>query len=546
MVGLEPASATDSGSPVVASTEDLARTIVFSKDQPPLAEGGNTGQRYADVGNFYVRNNTTNTYQLLIPGGGEGKLSFADATSDGSRILLETSAQLTEGAEEGKPNLYVWDEGTLSLVAADAVAGPSNFETGPAGGAAGGYYTQYTISQDGSRIFLTDLANGQIYAYSRSEGRAIDISPGPAQWRDATPDGKLVFYTEGVDKELYRFNIEAAEDGENNKPEPLASDAVGMLGISTDGSYAYFADNDGNIYEWHEGSSTLIGNVSTFYDNGDWFARCNCNGVEPGEGEKTSRVSASGEVLLFTRLTGNFFAIYRYEAANKKLACVSCNPTGAPATKSAFLLKKPPFFSATSSQVFLTRNLSANGDRVFFQTEEALVHGDVNHQSDVYEWEREGSGSCVVGSGNNSGGCLYLISTGTSSTAESYFGNADAEGDNVFFFTRQSLVGQDQDYNADLYDARVNGGMESQNLPPVPTCTTEEVCRGALPLAPELGVPSSATFAGTGNLAPQAEAKEKPKTKPTKLKGKKKKRKSQKRKNKAKELGGHRERRRGA
>ena len=113
----------------------------------------------------------------------------------------------------------------------------------------------------------------------------------------------------------------------------------------------------------------------------------------------------------------------------------------------------------------MTRNLSEDGSRVFFQTQEALVPQDKNGQTDVYEWEREGAGSCEHASASfsaSNGGCLYLISTGESDKP-SYFGDASANGSNVFFFTRQSLVGQDRDENYDIYDARIDGGIAAQN-----------------------------------------------------------------------------------
>ena len=174
----------------------------------------------------------------------------------------------------------------------------------------------------------------------------------------------------------------------------------------------------------------------------------------------------------------------------------------------------------------MTRNLSSDGNRVFFQTEEALVSGDTNNQLDVYEWERAreetnpqetaATDSCKRTSPSFSeqdGGCLYLISTGQSAQP-SYFGDASESGDDVFFFTRQSLVSQDEDLNVDVYDARVDGGIAAQNPPPPPApCTGETSCRGVSDPPSALGVPSSATIAGEGNLAPQPEAKPNPKPK---------------------------------
>src|ERR1700735_1439192 len=99
----------------------------------------------------------------------------------------------------------------------------------------------------------------------------------------------------------------------------------------------------------------------------------------------------------------------------------------------------------------MTRNLSVEGTRIYFQTAEALLPEATDGQENVYEWEQEGVGSCGVGESDENGGCLYLISTGQS-TNPSYFGDASENGSDVFFFTRGSLVGQDRDDNADIYD----------------------------------------------------------------------------------------------
>ena len=471
--GLEPPSAVGFGSAVYGRTENLDETIVFSSDQPPLAPGGQE-----EGGNYYIRDSNTGEYQLFVRG--NASLAFADATPDGSSILFESPAALLPGVTEGSPNLYEWHEGELKLVAEDAVAGPRNYEGGEPG-AKGRYYTENTLSLNGSRIFFTKLDNQEVYVYLPFDGNSLKISHSAAEWRNATPDGTFAFYTEN--EVLYRFNVEAAENGKEEVPEPVGSGVIGTLGVSNNGEYAYFANTDGGLLEWHEGTTAkLVANVSSLFDNSNWLGRCNCNGEKPGEGEKTARVTPDGQTMLFT----TNLTLDRFEASTDKVTCVSCNPTRPFAGGAAYLTQEPPYVTASTPIVFLTRNLSEDGDRVFFETEAALVPEDINNHMDVYEWEREGAGSCTAGSGNGSGGCLYLISTGTSSAAESYFGDADAEGNNVFFFTRQSLVGQDQDYNSDLYDARVEGGIAAQNLPTAVPCTSEEACRGSLPSLPRI------------------------------------------------------------
>ena len=193
---------------------------------------------------------------------------------------------------------------------------------------------------------------------------------------------------------------------------------------------------------------------------------------------------------------------------------MSCNPSGTPATSEAYLAGNLSITTAPERNAFLTRNLSEDGSRCFFQTQEALVSQDKNRQTDVYEWEREGAGGvdgCSSASATfsaSSGGCLYLISTGESGDP-SYFGDASADGSDVFFFTRQALVGQDRDENDDVYDARVEGGIAAQNPLPQSSCTGEG-CLAPVAPAPAFLVPASATFAGAQNPAWRPVAKPKP------------------------------------
>lgn len=429
--------------------------------------------------------------------------------------------------------------------AGGSVAGPGGPALGEEtiGGAAGDFYTQDTISADGSRAFFSDAGTGRIYMREPEAGKTIPVSAGiePAYWRAATANGSEVFYTEG--KDLYRFNIDRFEESKKPEPEalaearePLTSGAAGVLGtlgIATEsGSYAYFvatgvlADNENsnkgkaeegkaNLYEWHSDEAVFIARLSTKgrYDEYDWRDFYSPNpGAAPATGEKSSRITPDGTSVLFAsqaQLTSydndGQGELYLYDAVSRRLTCVSCNPSGTPATSPAHLAGNLLTSVAPERNAFLTRNLSDDGSRVFFQTKEALVPGDTNGQTDVYEWEREGAGSCERTSASFSerdGGCLYLVSTGQSAQP-SYFGDASADGRNVFFFTRQSLVGQDRDENYDVYDARVDGGIAAQNPSPPASCTGEG-CLGPGASPPVFGAPSSATLTGDDNLTPVA------------------------------------------
>jgi hypothetical protein len=453
-----------------------------------------------------------------------GGFSFADASADDSVILFEDPLALpgTEGAQEGVPNLYEWDEGRPRLVAADAVAGPSGIRK-----EGRKYYTQGTVSESGARIFFTSLATGLIYMHE-DMGIPVAVSSGSAEWLAATPDGSSVFFTEGGG--LYRWckrvpGGEPCED-EHKEGEPVTrqvadttADVQGTLGISNDGSYIYFVargkglagenaegrepiEGGFNLYEWHTGDSTsqppattYIASLAGTFDESDWRGFEEGASSEPQEGRKSSRVTPKGTALLFASVASlsgydnaEHIEIYLYDALDAKLMCVSCNPSGRAATASVYLSRLTLQYLAVPpirENGYSTRNLSESGSRVFFQTEEALVSKDANGLSDVYEWE---------------GGQLYLISSGQGNSL-AYFGDASASGNDVFFFTRQPLVAQDQDDNVDLYDARVDGGIAGQNVVPPPPCAGN-TCHSGVGPVPVFGTPASAVFSGAGNVSP--------------------------------------------
>ncbi|HMC50580.1 MAG TPA: hypothetical protein VKH20_08030, partial [Solirubrobacterales bacterium] len=96
--------------------------------------------------------------------------------------------------------------------------------------------------------------------------------------------------------------------------------------------------------------------------------------------------------------------------------------------------------------------------------------------------------------------------------------DASASGDDVFFFTRQQLVGQDKDELQDVYDARVGGGLAAQNPVAVEPCPGSEACHGPAQTLPAQSTPATPNFFGPGN---QAQKHKKQKTKKKKKKSKK-------------------------
>jgi hypothetical protein len=112
------------------------------------------------------------------------------------------------------------------------------------------------------------------------------------------------------------------------------------------------------------------------------------------------------------------------------------------------------------------------------------------------------------------GGCVGLISAGTSAE-ESAFMDASETGGDVFFLTLSRLSPQDIDTSIDIYDAHectaVSPCAPDPALVP-PPCTTGDACKLApTPQPTRFGAPASETFSGTGDLSPTPENTSPPK-----------------------------------
>lgn len=334
-----------------------------------------------------------------------------------------------------------------------------------------------------------------------------------------------------------------------------------VLGVSADGSYVYFvadakpgncvvwqAQADCGLYVRHAGVTRLVATLSGA-DAPDWAVEL--SGL-------TARVSPDGEWLAFMSqrsLTGydNHDAhsgmldqeVYLYDAAANggagKLVCASCAPTGArpsgveyetPATaqnmplaggdrvwpQNAWIAANIPGWTPyhLGYALYQSRYLSDSG-RLFFDSHGSLVAQDTNNTGDVYEYEPSGVGDCSdsrQGFVASAGGCVGLISSGSSPT-ESAFLDASETGGNVFFMTAAKLWPTDIDSAIDVYDAHECTSASPCGAPPpshVAACEGESCQAPVVPLA-DL-TPASFTFSGLGNLLPPVTVASKTKAKP--------------------------------
>jgi len=366
----------------------------------------------------------------------------------------------------------------------------------------------------------------------------------------ATDDGSKVFFTApgsltagaGAKGQLYRYDTEL-RTRINLTPGAVAPEIQGVIGASEDATHVYFVaegaltgeeENEAgqkaeagrpNLYLWHEGDGLRF--ITTSVSSSSWDssperlkARVSpdgrhlaflSRGSQALSGYDNTRASGEGcEPDFENKLSGDprCAQAYLYDAEADTLTCASCNPTGArplgptelPSWSNPY--EGPRFLSEDGSKLFFeTRDALSPADQNFFDSLDPLS-GKVSRRSrrDVYEFERAGSGSCEVdGPGYDpaSGGCLFLISSGTDDD-DSYLIDASADGRDVFLSTRSVLTGWDTDERYDVYDARIGGGFPEPPPPPVPCAG--EAC--PLPPSPAPAAPLAATpnFQGPGNV----------------------------------------------
>jgi hypothetical protein len=517
-----------------------------------------------------------------------GEVLFEGATPDLSHVLLKDgSAGLTStpGDEGG---LYEWSPsagGQLQLVSTGTKdARPGSRQSG-----------RHAISEDGSRVFwstspgfienlyLSDMTKGPM-----GEMLRVGETHTRAEFQIANSSGSRVFFVghqatgTGEESTLEVCDVIEVAGKLACETKALAPEMQGgVIGASEDGSYVYFVSTAAlapravagkeNLYVDHDNGATWVPETiatlpipaGNFEEGNDWS-----NGLN----DLTAGVSPNGEWLAFMSgqsLTGydNRDAVsgvpdeevYLYDAADGRLVCASCNPTGARPhgsqygsggayggegilgggsgvwNENTWLAANIPGWDdyaggaavSGAEELYRPRYLSDSG-RLFFNAGDALVPQDVNGTWDVYEYEPESVGSCGPAAASGSvvyrperetasgavepAGCVGLISSGES-PEQSAFLDASENGEDVFFLTTSQLVPQDTDTFPDVYDAHVCSASVpcTPSVVSSPPCDTAEACRAAPTPQPEVfGAPTTATFSGAGNVAPQTGPPAKP------------------------------------
>ena len=165
--------------------------------------------------------------------------------------------------------------------------------------------------------------------------------------------------------------------------------------------------------------------------------------------------------------------------------------------------------SGRSTASIQTRNLSAGGDRVFFETPDKLVASDTNGdgrcefcEQSSWRWRYPLLPGCIRVGGRRGrlvrkrrpkrGLPVFAFDRHQLRTV--LLCRCEHQRQRCLPLTVQSLVGQDTDQIRDIYDASVNGGIASQNPPTPPPSCEGEACKGPVAVPPASESAGSASF----------------------------------------------------
>jgi hypothetical protein len=442
---------------------------------------------------------------------------------DGSHVIFQAPSDGGVPLEQNGPT-EVYDRingtETVEISAPAAEANPAVPTPEPA--------TFHTASVDGLRVFFTSSA--ELTAPSNT-GEANNS------------------------EDLYEYSLATHQVTDltvDTNPEDATTGAMvqGVVGSSSDGSYVYFVadgllaegkgvDGQPNLYMVHNGGkpvfiATLESRGSCEPENGVSDDSCDWS---PRPSKLESYVTPDGAHMAFmsinrlstTNLPDGYDNIdqetgeadnevYEFSAPTKaggtgQLICASCDPSGARPIGPAAIGGMAATGTTPQGRIQLAsigtpfvrvRALSDDGHRAFYSAAPSLATpalSRVNPYESVYEYERDGDGSC-----ERVGGCQNLLSDPTISEGEFFLG-ASASGDDVYLAASSRLASTDFDELKDIYDARVDGGFAP---PPV-----ESQCESKCPQASQTPTdqPVATGVVGpAGNLpAPRPTSKPTPK-----------------------------------
>jgi hypothetical protein len=477
---------------VLATSADFNHTLVVT-NRKLTSDAGDEGPSRA---NIYLVDRASGAYTFVATSptglydfGGTGREPFVAGARDFSWVIFESPA-----LREGDPDhaLYRWSGSTgLELVSklpdGEPVSAIKPNEVHPFARMA---------SSDGSRIYFNVgaevgndnyLPGAGVYLWESGVTKAISIPhpieeprvPRPARLIGTGEDGRYAYFLSRskLTSDAPDVNFSEASvylfDADDESLKYLGPSFRGAgsndqtmdqvpIAVSADGLTAYWVAPNLTATVWRNGALHSA-TQTPFYVQAD--------GVSPD-----GRYLVYMDGVQYPDPSG---VIYLYDAETEQTSCVTCLSDGSQGR--GFV---PEIQQKLGNQ---PRRIVTDSGQVFFTSPARLVAADVNGTDDVYEFV----------AGKN-----HLISPGDS-PVNARFADASEDGDDVFFFTGQKLVGQDGDQSVDAYDARIGGGFANQSPPAAQVCLRDD-CKATPGAGPELPFGGSEALNSHGNVKKKA------------------------------------------
>jgi hypothetical protein len=382
--GVEAGDATPLFQSTLAISADFSHALVASNIAltPGAVDGTNLYRRNLQTGNLDL----VATGLLFTDNKQQAVSRYYGGTRDFSRIIISTQAVLTPDAPPGIFHLYEWTKGQdLQLISRMPNGTPFESSTQdiqaftPADG---------LTSSDLSRVYLS--AGGGIYLRENG-GSSKQISPpgNEGALLGVTPDGRFAAYRTYAG-DVYRYD---RDTDTTQFIVPTSGDFV-YRGLSHNGSSIFWQENfSRTLFVWHEGVTTQIATsdgAPTFDSygvfpspNGRYFGFTTAFLKDPPGGYDNSNAGACAKEPNTGVLDAGGFCreVYVYDAQEQALICASCPADGSRSTGYVHMGAKTPELSR-HHQPFVN-----DKGQVFFDTPTSLVAADSNGRRDVYEYQ---------------------------------------------------------------------------------------------------------------------------------------------------------------
>jgi hypothetical protein len=328
-----------------------------------------------------------------------GDMRSVGVSEDGSKVFFETRDRLSPEDQNNCQDIYVNSEGTTVLVS----TGPNDGPPDPgypcdSGAIEGEIHSDRALSSpDGLHFFFysnrslvaADTGQGDRDLYERSGNETTLVSTGPnagayergpssgGQFQTASPDGSRVFFS---------------------TLDPLVPE-------DTNTTFDNYERDSGGVHlfepeQIRNDPSLNAAPVATSYDGSRVILETNAR-LTPDDNDSN--------VDLYERFGGSYY-----------------------------LVSTGPFDGPEFNGVNLARlEISRDGTRVFFETQQQLSAEDMDGSQDVYE---------------RVGGVTYLVTPGTPNAVFNAHWAITPDGSRFFFATLDPLVPQDTDTKFDVYE----------------------------------------------------------------------------------------------